>query len=375
MKETCRMLRGYYIYYEALSGSPGVKKKVDGQVNVLNNISVCTKLVVTREKKNIIKSIFWRLPFGSFGWEHEKALKLIEGIPDYIYIRFIPIDRKFVRFIKTLRLIYPKVKILLEIPTYPYGKELLGQVTEFPFFCKDLLYRKKLKKYVDRIVTFSDDSYIWKVPTIHIRNGVQVNLMPSITNEKEDDTVVLIAVAVFQKSHGYERCIRGLSDYYADDEKRRVEVHFVGNGKELAKYKKLVKRYNLESYIFFHGIQKGKELERIYSRADIGLGALGLYKRKLNRVSTLKTPEYLSKGLPVIVGFKEEVFSIEPIRYVCEVPNDSSDIDINMIIKFYDDIYNSGMSRKEIREEIWEYAKRMVDLECVMQPVAEYLLN
>ena len=109
--------------------------------------------------------------------------------------------------------------------------------------------------------------------------------------------------------------------------------------------------------------------------ADIGLGELGVFKRRLEKVSSLKAPEYLAKGLPVVVGFEEEVFMIEPTRYVCEFPNDDSNVDMDRVVQFYDDVYKGEMSRKEVHEEIRAYARRMVDLQRLMQPVVDYILQ
>ena len=367
-------LHGYYIYYETITNFVGVKKKIDNQIAVLNTYFNCKKIIVPREKKNIIRSVMWRLPFGSFGRKYEEVFDEIQEA-DFVYVRLVPVDRRFLGFIKKLRSRFPHCRILLEIATYPYQNELLSDFTMLPFFFKDFIYRRKLVKYIDRIVTFSDDSYIWKIPTIHIRNGVLVDKLSPVTNDKKDDVIVLLAVASFQKIHGYERCIKGLGEYYRKGGHRRIELHFVGNGAEVEKYKELIRSYQLEPYAFFYGLQTGEKLEAIYNKADIGLGELGVFKRKLQKVSSLKTPEYLSKGLPVIVGFEEETFKIEPTRYVCEFPNDDSSIDMDRIVKFYDEIYKGKMSRKEIHEEIRAYARRMVDLHELMQPVVDYILQ
>lgn len=369
-----KRLQGYYIYYETIKDFVGVRKKIDNQVAVLNTYFNCKKIIVPREKKSIIKSIMWRLPLGSFGRKYEEVFDEIKEA-DFVYVRLVPVDRRFLGFIKKLRLRFPNCKILLEIATYPYQNELLSDFTMLPFFFKDFIYRKKLAKYIDRIVTFSDDRYIWKVPTIHIRNGVLVDRISPVTNDKKDDVIALLAVASFQRMHGYERCIKGLDDYYRKGGLRRIELHLVGSGTEVEKYKKLIKSYQLEPYVFFYGRQTGEKLETIYNMADIGLGELGVFKRRLEKVSSLKAPEYLAKGLPVVVGFKEEVFMIEPTRYVCEFPNDDSNVDMDRVVQFYDDVYKGEMSRKEVHEEIRAYARRMVDLQRLMQPVVDYILQ
>lgn len=365
--------KGYYIYYETNTDFIGVHKKIDNQIRVFNSCLKCEKLIVPREKKNVIKSILWRMPFGSFGRKYEKVFDMIDDKPDFLYIRFVPVDRRFLGFIKKLREQYPGTKILMEIPTYPYEGELTGSLTMFPFYFKDLFYRKKLGRYVDRIVTFSEDNKIFGIPTIRTRNGIVVDDYEVIHNEKQDNVIRLIAVALFRKEHGYERIIEGLSNYYTVEQTQRIEFHMVGNGKEVEQYRDLVKKFHLENYVIFHGKKGGDELEQLYNLADIGVGALGLYKSGQKKISTLKTPEYLAKGLPVIVGFPEEIFQLEPTEYVCEFPNDGSAIDMNRIIDFYHSVYTDCADGMDIHIEIHNYAKRMADMQMVMKPIIDYI--
>ena len=174
---------GYYIYYETNTDFVGVKKKIDNQIAVLNTQFDCKKIVVPREKKNIFKSILWRLPFGSFGRTYEYALGVIEknGTPDFLYIRFVPLDRKFISFLEELRRRYSSAKIMIEIATFPYKQELLHNITMLPFYFKDIFYRRRLKRCVDRIVTFTDDRSIYEIPTIHIMNGIIVDDIPMVS--------------------------------------------------------------------------------------------------------------------------------------------------------------------------------------------------
>lgn len=180
---------GYYIYFGAATEFLGVQKKIDNQVNILNTVCDCRKIVVPREEGNVIKSIMWRMPFGSFGRRYEDAFDQIRqnGEPDFLYIRFTPVDRKFIRFLKELRQRYGLAKIMLEIPTYPYKGELLHDITMVPFYFKDVFHRRRLKRYVDRIVTLTDDRLIYGIPTIHIMNGIIVDNIPMISDRNKND--------------------------------------------------------------------------------------------------------------------------------------------------------------------------------------------
>jgi len=370
---------GYYICYRTNTDFIGVDKKIDNQVKVLNSCCNCQKIAIPREKGNIIKSILWRMPFGSMGRKYEYALDMIskEGKPDFIYIRFAPLDRRFIKFIKDLRVSYPLAKIILEIPAYPYNGELLNNITMFPFYFKDIFYRSQLKKYVDRITTFSDDEEIYGIPTIRIMNGIIVDDVPKVCSEKQEDIINLIAVASFQKHHGYERCITGLKDYYAGDSNRKIKIylHMVGDGSELKKYKKMTRQYGLEDYVLFYGHRSGEDLNQIYAKADIALGSFGFYKIKLERSSVLKVREYLSRGLPIISACKEDVFQGDSPKFYMHVENEDTAVNMQQVMEFYMSLFSDKTGKAQMAEYIRSYAKKKVDMSIVMKPIITYIFE
>lgn len=177
-----------------------------------------------------------------------------------------------------------------------------------------------------------------------------------------------------RRAHGYERCIQGLARYYQKNPGRRVEIHFVGDGEEKDYYQNLASQLHLEEYVFFYGSQAGKELDLIYDKADAGLGFFGLYKDKMSTISSLKSVEYLAKGLPVISGCVEDVMKYEGGKRFFKIfPNDESVIDMEQVIDFYDSICDG--SNKGLHEEIREFAKKTVDMSVVMKPVINYILG
>lgn len=166
---------GYYIYYETNQQLSGVNKKVENQIKMLNHYFDCQGVIISKGKTNVVSSLLWRMPLGSFGRKYEQTFDIVRCRPDFFYIRFVPVDRRFLKFIKSLRERFPATKILLEIPTYPYKGELLANLSMLPFYFKDLYYRDRLKNYVDRVVTLTEDKYIFGIPTIRIMNGIAVD--------------------------------------------------------------------------------------------------------------------------------------------------------------------------------------------------------
>ena len=265
-------------------------------------------------------------------------------------------------------------RVILEIATFPYDKELLQSKTMWPWFYKDKVYRNRLKKYIDTIITYSVDKEIYGIPTISIMNGIDVDrIKPKIIHDDSIDKINLIAVAQFQPSHGYERLLQGIEQYYSNGGTRSVQLHMVGNGGEVEGYKKLVHKLQLEDIVIFHGALFGQDLDIMYNYCDIGMAAMGFYKRGINRSSELKVREYLAKGLPVACGAPSDVFTNNRKQFCIEYPNDATAIDVEKMIKWYDELVDQYDDKRSLSKKIREFAYNAVDIRSTMKPVIDYL--
>ena len=98
-----------------------------------------------------------------------------EGI-QCVYIRSYhnanPFTIHFVRMLKK-----QGVRVLLEIPTYPYDHEYSSGMEKVQLYT-DKLFRHAFCRYVDFIVTFSSDDRIFGRPTIRISNGIDFARIP-----------------------------------------------------------------------------------------------------------------------------------------------------------------------------------------------------
>lgn len=57
--------------------------------------------------------------------------------------------------------------------------------------------------------------------------------------------------------------------------------------------------------IIFHGYLNATKLGELYKLIDVGIGTLSLYLNNMSEACPLKVREYLSYGIPVIVGYKD----------------------------------------------------------------------
>lgn len=275
------MKKGIYIRGGSKTEFSGVNKKINSQIKELSHSYDMNEVIIEKEETNLIKSIMWRMPGGSWGAKYDDALNEIESIIGkdsicFFYIRICPVDRRYIHFLKTLRGKYTNAIILLEVPTYPYDKQYLTSKTMWPWYFKDRFNRRRLSRYIDRIVTVDDSEFIFGVPTVKISNGIDVSAVRQITCDNDDPNMIrIIIVAMMQPYHGYERLISGLASYYRKDGNRDIEIRMVGYGSELKKYKNLAQQYHLDNRIRFLGKLEGDELDDAYEGCDLAVGSLG----------------------------------------------------------------------------------------------------
>ncbi|MOA45721.1 hypothetical protein D3C78_1681500 [compost metagenome] len=56
-------------------------------------------------------------------------------------------------------------------------------------------------------------------------------------------------------------------------------------------------------------------------QADVAIGSLALYRKKMGEASPLKVREYLAYGLPVINGYLDTDFP-EEVHFILQIPNE-----------------------------------------------------
>lgn len=366
------MKKGYYIHFQGKS-SIGISKKIDMQIEEFAQHYNMKELEVPTPVRPLVLRLLGLFPTASITRDYQQVFEELDK-PDFIYVRRTVADRKYVDFWKKIKKKYPKCKIIIEVFTYPYDKDEFAKWNAWPFYIKELLYRKNLKKYVDRFVVYSEDTKIFGVPTIRTTNGVNVEKIELVKGQYQDNKITLIGVAYMQRQHGYERVIEGLRQYYQNREnKYTVELLLIGDGPEKPKYQKLVQKYNLQDNVKFYPNMLGKQLDAMYDSSDIALAVFGMYKVGFyGKVAALKIRECLAKGMPFITGCETDIPSAD-YKYVRIFPNNAQAIDITEVVRFYEKIRKENMDKKAVADVIREYAVSHVSMEAVMKPVFDYI--
>lgn len=375
-------MKGIYIANLNLQNlSEGVSKKVNLQVDylekILGNIEVIDKnsmqlcnrqlLFVKFLKVFRLDSLYITFIMLSKLTSEKKYIDTL----DYIYIRKFVFTKYHIIRLHDIKSKNPKIKIILEFPTYPYDRE--WRFYDSMIALIDRKSRVHLHKVIDRIVTFSKDNQIYGVDTIQISNGIDYNI---ITPKRPiiHDGIHVIAVALFAKWHGYDRFINGMLEDIELVKKENIVLHLVGNGGVLRKYKRMIIGSEIEEHIIFHGALYGNELDRVYNMSDLALDAMGRHRSDVFYNSSLKGKEYCAKGIPVISGVKTELDGLGEIPYYLRVPADESYISMSSIIEFYSRIYTKS-SEEAIINLIRAETKEVFSIEKTMTPVVEYIMS
>lgn len=349
----------------------GVLKKINSQVKALNKYLEIECIEIIHNKyylnnleigsgntlsKNLYSRISKKIKNIKIIYNLRKK-KLYSGYK-CVYIRYLgsyPWTYSYIKFLKKIGL-----KIIIEIPTYPYDSEIKNE----NIFTKiDKYYRKKLSKYVDKIVTYSEDKEIWGIPCINISNGIDLEEVRLVNKkEKNKEKIIFTSVSNCSFWHGIDRFLKSLENYGKKENKKEIIFNIVGEGDDSNNLKKIVfKSEYLSKVVKFQGFKMGKELDDIYDETDIGVGSLGRHRSGLHTMRALKNREYCAKGITVI--FSEDDPDLRDVPFVYHITPDEKLIDIEKLIDWYENI---NLEPKDIRKYAEQFSwdiqmKKVID--------------
>ncbi|MBR4657474.1 MAG: glycosyltransferase [Oscillospiraceae bacterium] len=361
-------MKGYYLFAPVEPGcvgpESGIERKVRTQHKALLEYFDCELMVLppVEYSGSIPEKILRRLPFTA-AWRKWKYHGEFNDA-DFLYIRQVYHDASFVRYLRAIRRQNPKIRIIYELPTYPYLNEQKNSLGNLAFRKKETRWCKRAAKYMDRTVTFYGQDEIWGIPCIKLINGFDFSRV-KLPERSAPKDVQIISVAANAFWHGYDRLIEGLRLYYDHGGTERIIYHIVGS--DLPELRKLVKDGHLEQHVVFHGVQSGDALRKLYEQSYLGVDVLGGHRKNYPVSSSLKSREYCAYGLPILTASPID-FLPDDYPYQMVVPYDDSPIDIPALLSFYSRCYRN-VSSVEIRS----FAEARCDIRQTMKPIADWL--
>lgn len=336
-----------FLIFHGFEEFNGISKKIRYQIKALKECGYDVKTCFLDDKDNHKRRMIDDKILKDYGKGIKgKILKRIEfsSIVDYaiqnnihfIYMRYDHNANPFtIHLLNQLK--RNNIKVVMEIPTYPYDSEYKGLPIAYQrILLIDKCFRNILAKKIYKIVTFSDYEIIWGRPTIKISNGIDFNhiKLKSQINDTNKE-FHMIGVATIHPWHGFDRAINGLIDYYKTTHNIDVYFHIVGYGvpEVVNEYKRIVNENNLEKYVIFHSAVFGEALDNLFENSDFGIGSLARHRSNIIKIKTLKNIEYAARGIPFVYSEIDDDF--ENMPYILKALPDESPLDINRLITFY----------------------------------------
>jgi glycosyltransferase involved in cell wall biosynthesis len=265
-----------------------------------------------------------------------------------LYIRHLPAHPMFLTLLKKAKQQNPSIKIIIELPTWPYDGELKGSTAQLAALV-DRTYRKKMANYTDYFVHFGLETEIWGVPTLRITNGIEVAKKPLRQwKDPKDGVLRLLAVGNWNHALGVDRLLHGVSVYRKMGKK--VVVRIVGQGTAIDDLKHLVQELGIEENIFFLPPCTGADYDRLFDEADIAIGKLAIPVKGLLATSSLRHRDYCARGIPFVLSeIDSDIATNWP--FVLHVSNDAAPINIQEIEDFHTKIKaNHPNYQKQMRD-------------------------
>lgn len=342
-------MKGLFLVQHGFSAHSGISKKIFAQCEALCRCGVQTQLCYMQiaedgSQRRLVGDRVIR-DFGTGVGARVLKRTSYRDLTDYIrrekisllYVRHDlnanPILASWLR-----RMRREGVRIVLEIPTYPYDAEFAeASRLERCQLALDRLFRRELARQADRIVTFSDDERIFGRPTVRISNGIDFGAVPlkeAVRDIARD--VRLLAVANIHPWHGFDRVIEGLKQYRAAAHDRRVLLHIVGDGipSILEDFRSRIERYGLGETVTLTGPLSGAELDAQFAWCDAGIASLARHRTGITSLKSLKNREYAARGIPFVYSERDSDFDRMP--YVMKAPADETPMDIAAFLRFLD---------------------------------------
>jgi glycosyltransferase involved in cell wall biosynthesis len=288
-------------------------------------------------------SYLWKTPKRT--WRHlflyyfaaDRYLKRHIDFRQYevFYIRHLPAHPMFLKLLKKAKRQNPSIKIIIELPTWPYDGEIKGSTAQLVALV-DRTYRKKMANYTDYFVHFGPETEIWGVPTLRMTNGIEVEKKPLRQwKDQKDGVLRLLAVGNWTFTMGLERVFEGIKTYLKSGKK--AYLHVVGEGVTVSEMKQRVKELDIEEYVQFHPSCLGATYDRFFDEADVAIGKLFIPAKVINYTSSLRHRDYCARGIPFVLAGNDSDMD-ENWPFVLHFPRDTSPIDIDKIEVFYKQI-------------------------------------
>lgn len=343
----------FYANIERDNDAMGITKKVRGQIRAFEELGYkvayscyigCEVAIVDADTNKILASK--RFPVDNYDAFHVIRRSMLLDLAaahlrrfeyDIVYARYHFFDGKTLNFLKAAH--GCGAYVVMEMHSYPClsGKGLKGRV----FARLEHRFQDSCVKLVDEFANMSGSELPFDRPQVMIRNTFnQDEIMVRSPLNRCDDRVIILSVAYERSAHGFDRVVRGLSDYYKQGGSRDIQVFFVG--RYLDSTKRLVLELGLTDRCTFIPPTSGKALGFLYDISDLAIGHLANHRIGSISGSAIKTQEFLAKGIPFVYAWDEPSLA-DDFPYALKLKLGEEPISMANVISFADKMHYMGV--------------------------------
>ena len=104
--------------------------------------------------------------------------------------------------------------------------------------------------------------------------------------------------------------------------------------------------------VSFLGYLIGEELEKAFQSFDVSFGTVSLHRKNMREASPLKVRDYLARGIPVILPYKDTDLDSQHFEFCLKLPNCQNNLveSKTMILDFVSRCYHSKSLRRQARD-------------------------
>lgn len=195
-------------------------------------------------------------------------------------------------------------------------------------------------------------------PALSLPNGIDVNTFPlckTNSSSKKTHFNMIFVASNDAPWHGIDRVIAGIKAYNGP---LNITLHIVGDFPR--------EKYSA-SYIKLWGILYAQELDTVFQQCDVAISTMALHRKELTSAASLKTREYLARGMPIVYSYKDDDIP-NNTPFSLNIGADDTLIDIDRVIQF---THACPIKASEIRK----FAYAHLDWKKKLETLKQFLLT
>jgi len=268
---------------------------------------------------------------------------------DKIYIRYPLMDLSALHFGKKYGqkiVTQHHTKELEEIQKYHINKlfKIFQYILEKYLAPRFFRYVYALTAMTDEVIAYEQKRLSFQKKTYRFSNGIAVDAFkmhtPPILTKEFHLTIVASHYAPW---HGLDRVLKSLRGYrhktYA------IYLHIVG--KIPSELLTVVEEFKTRNMIFVlvYGKLDTQDLDNVFAKTHMACDSLAMYRLNMNESSTLKSKEYIARGIPYLYSAEDKDMQIIE-KYLYNVGNNDSIIDFDAVIEHYESLNIRTMQKE-----------------------------